>query len=36
MTMTTFTCDICGDEMLSFDCELICDNCGYIRDCSDP
>lgn len=29
-------CDICGELMIAFDCELICRNCGYVRDCSDP
>ncbi len=29
-------CDICGVVMYEHACELICPNCGYIRDCSDP
>lgn len=29
-------CDICGCEMTNFNCELICTNCGFRRDCSDP
>jgi len=29
-------CDICGALMLEFNCELICPNCGYKRDCTDP
>ena len=30
------TCDICGRPMLDRHCKLICLNCGYRRDCSDP
>lgn len=29
-------CDICGVEMLDLHCKLRCDNCGFMRDCSDP
>lgn len=29
-------CDICNSEMFGLHCKLICNNCGYIRDCSDP
>ncbi len=29
-------CDICGAETIEIHCELICQNCGYTRDCSDP
>lgn len=29
-------CDICTAPMISFNCELICLNCGFRRDCSDP
>lgn len=29
-------CDICGVEMFDRHCRLICPNCGYQRDCSDP
>jgi len=31
-----FYCDICGQMMLEFNCELICLICGYRRDCTDP
>lgn len=31
-----FYCDLCGAEMQNFHCELICPNCGYRRDCTDP
>ncbi len=31
------TCWVCGSEMVDHaPCELICENCGLIRDCSDP
>ena len=29
-------CDICGVPMLDVHCKLICRNCGFMRDCSDP
>ena len=29
-------CDICGHEVIEWNCELICPNCGARRDCSDP
>ncbi len=29
-------CDICGAPTLEIHCKVICKNCGYIRDCSDP
>jgi hypothetical protein len=29
-------CEICGTEMYGLHCKLICLNCGYRRDCSDP
>jgi hypothetical protein len=29
-------CEICGDEMYGLHCKLVCPNCGYRRDCSDP
>ncbi|WEL19492.1 hypothetical protein SVXNc_0472 [Candidatus Nanohalococcus occultus] len=32
-----FNCWNCGGSMRKHvACELICDNCGFIRDCSDP
>ncbi|HET8656323.1 MAG TPA: hypothetical protein VFL93_12455 [Longimicrobiaceae bacterium] len=31
------TCEICGHEMhYTGACKLMCGNCGYKRDCSDP
>lgn len=32
----TFYCDLCGNVMLEIHCKLICERCGYKRDCSDP
>jgi len=29
-------CEICGAEMYGLHCKLMCPNCGYRRDCSDP
>lgn len=29
-------CELCGAEMYGLHCKLICPNCGYRRDCSDP
>lgn len=31
-----YYCDLCGDVMLNLHCKLICERCGYKRDCSDP
>ena len=30
------TCEICGQRMSERHCKIICPNCGYTRDCSDP
>lgn len=29
-------CEVCESEMYGLHCKLICPNCGYRRDCSDP
>jgi hypothetical protein len=29
-------CEVCGAEMFGLHCKLVCPNCGYRRDCSDP
>ena len=29
-------CEVCGYEMYGLHCKIICPNCGYRRDCSDP
>jgi len=35
--MVDMGCWNCGGDMRKHvACELICDNCGFIRDCSDP
>jgi hypothetical protein len=31
-----YHCDLCGHAMLDLHCKLICQRCGYKRDCSDP
>ena len=31
-----FFCDLCGNQMLNLHCKLVCEQCGYKRDCSDP
>ena len=36
MEKEIFHCDICSGEMQEFHCELVCPNCGYRRDCTDP
>ncbi len=33
---TQHFCDICGVEMYDHNCKIICPNCGYRRDCTDP
>ena len=30
------TCEICGQRMSERHCKIVCPNCGYTRDCSDP
>ncbi len=34
--MEYLTCEICGQRMSERHCKLVCPNCGYTRDCSDP
>ena len=29
-------CDLCGSPLRETHCKLVCDQCGYVRDCSDP
>lgn len=31
-----YVCDLCGNVMLDLHCKLVCERCGYKRDCSDP
>jgi hypothetical protein len=30
------TCELCGVVMYDHNCKIVCPNCGYKRDCSDP
>jgi hypothetical protein len=29
-------CERCGEPMEEQKCKIVCPNCGYLRDCSDP
>lgn len=29
-------CELCGTCMYDHNCKIVCPNCGYKRDCSDP
>ena len=29
-------CERCGEPMEERKCKILCTNCGYYRDCSDP
>ena len=29
-------CEICATPMYGLHCKIVCPNCGYKRDCSDP
>ena len=29
-------CEACGTKMYGLHCKIVCPNCGYKRDCSDP
>ena len=29
-------CERCGERMEERQCKIICTNCGFTRDCSDP
>jgi hypothetical protein len=33
---TRHDCEICGTVMYDHNCKIVCPNCGYKRDCSDP
>jgi carbonic anhydrase/acetyltransferase-like protein (isoleucine patch superfamily) len=33
---TTLRCELCGGPVLDRHCKVVCLNCGYQRDCSDP
>jgi len=29
-------CDLCEAPMYEHNCKIVCPNCGYRRDCTDP
>ncbi|HEU4367554.1 MAG TPA: hypothetical protein VFV05_04900 [Methylomirabilota bacterium] len=31
-----YVCERCGERMEERQCKIVCRNCGYWRDCSDP
>lgn len=33
---TVHECELCGAVMFDHNCKIVCPNCGYKRDCSDP
>lgn len=33
---TEHVCERCGTVMYDHHCKIVCPNCGYKRDCSDP
>ena len=33
---TMEACDVCGAPTYEIRCKVICKQCGYTRDCSDP
>jgi ribosomal protein L37E len=33
---TVHECELCGTVMYDHSCKIVCPNCGYKRDCSDP
>ncbi|HEX8691172.1 MAG TPA: hypothetical protein VF746_01925 [Longimicrobium sp.] len=33
---TRHVCELCGTVMFDHNCKIVCPNCGYKRDCSDP
>lgn len=35
-TPALIVCERCGHEMYDRHCKVVCPNCGYLRDCSDP
>lgn len=35
-TQKTESCEICSFETIKLHCKIICKNCGFMRDCSDP
>ncbi len=33
---TARVCELCGGPALERHCKIVCMNCGFVRDCSDP
>jgi exosome complex RNA-binding protein Csl4 len=31
-----YVCDRCGEPLEERQCQIVCRNCGMVRDCSDP
>jgi hypothetical protein len=29
-------CWVCGTSIVDVHCKIVCQNCGFMRDCSDP
>lgn len=29
-------CEVCGGRLDPYRCKLLCPNCGFARDCTDP
>ncbi|MER3457276.1 MAG: hypothetical protein C4309_00135 [Chloroflexota bacterium] len=29
-------CWVCGGPVIQLHCKIVCKNCGFMRDCSDP
>jgi len=36
ITPWVHTCERCGERMVEHHCKIVCRNCGFSRDCSDP
>jgi hypothetical protein len=36
LTEWVHVCERCGEPMEERQCKILCRNCGYSRDCSDP
>jgi hypothetical protein len=36
LTEWVHTCERCGERMDERTCKIICPNCGFYRDCTDP
>ena len=34
--MANSACELCGGPTLERHCKIVCLNCGFQRDCSDP